>query len=144
MSLQTSLPGVVAADANVVLSSLIGGRARLVFAATSTIRVVGADAVAAEVARHLPAIAARRGLDAQLLLAALSVAPIEWVPEPEYIANRAQAERRIAYRDPEDWPTVALALSRSIPIWSQDKDMDDSGVPTYSTGDLLDLLNADR
>jgi len=144
MSSETSLPPVVVADANVVLSALIGGRARLVFAATTELRVVGAEAVAREVAEHLPSLARRRGLNAQLVVAALSVIPIEWLDESDYASHREEAERRIAARDPEDWQTVAVALARSIPIWSQDKDVQESGVRIYSTGELIELLGTGR
>jgi predicted nucleic acid-binding protein len=96
--------------------------------------------VAEEVAEHLPTLAERRGLDAALLLAALSVMPVEWQPSEIYEAQREEAERRMAGRDPEDWPTVALALVRSLPIWSQDKDMEAAGVTVYTTGELLDAI----
>lgn len=48
----------------------------------------------------------------------------------------------MANRDPEDWPTVALALVRSLPIWSQDKDLHAAGLVVYTTGDLLDAIRA--
>ena len=66
--------------------------------------------------------------------------PVSWQPPKAYESHREEAERRIAKRDPEDWPTVALALARSLPIWSQDKDMAASGLAVYATGDLLDAL----
>ena len=96
--------------------------------------------MAEEVAEHVPAVAERRGLDAALLLAALSVMPVDWQPPAEYEPRRNEAERRMARRDPEDWPTVALALARSLPIWSQDKDMEAAGVTVYTTGELLDAI----
>jgi predicted nucleic acid-binding protein len=67
--------------------------------------------------------------------------PVEWEPLTVYEPRREEAERRMAGRDPDDWPTVALALARSLPIWSQDKDMEAAGVPVYTTGDLLDALS---
>lgn len=96
--------------------------------------------MAEEVAEHVPALAERRGLDAALLLAALSVMPVDWQPPAVYERHREEAERRMAARDPEDWPTVALALARSLPIWSQDKDMEAAGVTVYTTGELLDTI----
>jgi predicted nucleic acid-binding protein len=101
---------------------------------------MAAQAVAEEVAEHLPALAERRGLDVALRLAALSVMPGEWQPPEVYEPQREEAERRMAGRDPEDWPTVALALARSLPIWSQDKDLEAAGVALYTTGDLLDAI----
>jgi predicted nucleic acid-binding protein len=96
--------------------------------------------VAEEVAEHLPTLAERRRLDAALLLAALSIMPIGWQPPEVYEPQREEAERRMAGRDPEDWPTVALALARSLPIWSQDKEMEAAGVTVYTTGELLDTI----
>jgi hypothetical protein len=75
--------------------------------------------VADEVAEHLALLAERRGLDAPLLLAALSVMPVDWQAPEAYEPARPEAEHRMAGRDPDDWPTVALALARSLPIWSQ-------------------------
>jgi predicted nucleic acid-binding protein len=134
------LPSVVVADANVVLSALIGGRARLIFASRRGPACVAAEAVAEEVAEHLPGLAKRRGLDAGLLLAALSVMPVEWLGAAVYEPQRREAQRRMAQRDPEDWPTAALALARSLPIWSQDKDFGVSGLTVYTTGELLDAI----
>jgi len=85
-------------------------------------------------------LAARRGLDASLLLAALSVMPVDWQAPAVYEPEREEAERRMAGRDPEDWPTVALALTRSLPIWSQDKDLEVAGLTLYTTGELLDAI----
>jgi predicted nucleic acid-binding protein len=96
--------------------------------------------VAEEIAEHLPTLAKKRGLDPGLLLAALSIMPIEWQPQRSYESHRLEAERRMANRDPEDWPTVALALARSLPIWSQDKDMKAAGVTVFTTGELLDAI----
>ncbi len=140
MSSQTSPPRAVVADANVVLSALIGGRAREVFASPAGPQCFAAQAVAAEVAEHLPGLAAHRGLDAPLLLAALSVIPVDWQLSGIYEPGRAEAERRIGQRDPDDWPTVALALVLDLPIWSQDKDMRDAGITVYTTGELLDAI----
>lgn len=96
--------------------------------------------MAEEVAEHIPVLAQRRGLDASLLLAALSVMPVDWQPPEVYEPHRQEAKRRMRGRDPDDWPTVALALARSVPIWSQDKDMEAAAVTVYTTGELLDAL----
>jgi predicted nucleic acid-binding protein len=138
--LTISLPPAVIADANVVLSALIGGRARLVIASQQGPKCVATQAVAEEIARHLPRLATKRGLDQALLFAALQVMPIEWKAAADYEDQRAQAEQRIAARDPDDWPTVALALKLDLPVWSQDKDLTDAGLQVFTTGDLLDAL----
>jgi predicted nucleic acid-binding protein len=96
--------------------------------------------VAEEVARHLPKLSAKRGLDQSLLFAALLVMPIDWRPTTDYEARREEALARIAASDPDDWPTVALALELDLPIWSQDKDFGDVGLEVVTTGELLDAL----
>jgi predicted nucleic acid-binding protein len=101
---------------------------------------VATQAVAEEIARHLPRLAAKRGLDQALLLAVLQVMPITWKSASDYEDQRQEAERRIAARDPDDWPTVALALKLDLPVWSQDKDLADAGPEVFTTGDLLDAL----
>ena len=82
----------------------------------------------------MPALSGRRGLDAGLLLAALSVMPVDWQPPAVYEPEREEAERRMAGHDLEDWPTVALALTRSLPIWSQDKDLEVAGLTSTRRG----------
>jgi len=101
---------------------------------------VAAEAVAGEIAEHLPRLAAKRGLDASLLFAALAVMPVDWRPATDYEDHRQEAEARIAERDPDDWPTVALALQLNLPVWSQDKDLSVAGVEVFTTGELLDAL----
>jgi predicted nucleic acid-binding protein len=101
---------------------------------------VAADAVALEIARHIPRLANQRRLDSALLFAALQVMPIEWKPAADYDDRREQAEQRIAARDPDDWPTVALALTLGLPVWSQDKDLTTASVEVFTTGELLDAL----
>jgi predicted nucleic acid-binding protein len=43
-------------------------------------------------------------------------------------------------RDPDDWPTIALALTLGLPVWSQDEDLTTAGVEVFTTGGLLDAL----
>jgi predicted nucleic acid-binding protein len=74
------------------------------------------------------------------MFAALGVMPVEWNVSAEYEDLREEAEERIAARDPDDWPTVALALTLGLPVWSQDKDLTDAGIKVFTTGALLDAL----
>lgn len=66
--------------------------------------------------------------------------PIEWKVAAEYEKLRKEAEGQIGKRDPDDWPTVAVALKLGLPVWSQDKDLGDAGVEVFTTGELLDAL----
>jgi predicted nucleic acid-binding protein len=103
-------------------------------------RCIAPEAVAGEIARHVPCLAAKRKLDPALLFAALQVMPIEWKAASEYEGHREEAEQRIADRDPDDWPTIALALKLHLPIWTQDKDHTDARIELFTTGNLLDAM----
>lgn len=103
-------------------------------------RCLASEAVRREVGEYLPSLVERRGLDADLVLGAFRLLPVEWIAEDGYAEHGAEARRRMAARDPDDWPVVALALSRATPIWSQDRDLEVAGIAVFSTGRLLDLL----
>jgi predicted nucleic acid-binding protein len=64
------------------------------------------------------------------------------VPEAAYTPLEPEARWRIE-RDPQDWPTVALALEAAI--WTEDRDFLGCGVATWTTATLTRLLGgADR
>ena len=65
------------------------------------------------------------------------------VSEAEYGGHEAAARDRIP-RDPNDWPTVALALSMGIGIWTNDYDFFGCGVPVWTTQTLLTHLASGR
>jgi len=100
-------------------------------------RCVAAEAVATEIARHIPRLATQRRLDPALLFAALQVMPVEWKPAANYQGKHDEAEHRIAARDPNDWPTVALAITLGLPVWSQDKDLTTAGLDVSPPANCL-------
>ena len=65
------------------------------------------------------------------------------VTEVEYGQYEAEARDRIP-QDPNDWPTVALALALGIGIWASDRDFFGCGVPVWTTQALLAHLAAGR
>src|SRR5438874_113462 len=58
------------------------------------------------------------------------------VTEAEYGQYEAEARDRIP-RDPNDWPTVALALILDVGVWTIDQDFFGCGVPVWTTETLL-------
>jgi len=63
--------------------------------------------------------------------------------EAEYGQYEAEARDRIQ-QDPNDWPTVALALALGIGIWTSDRDFFGCGVPVWATETLLTHITAGR
>lgn len=58
------------------------------------------------------------------------------IPEEIYGAWREQALLRVP-RDPDDWPTVALAMAVDAAIWTLDADFLGCGIATWTTETLL-------
>jgi predicted nucleic acid-binding protein len=65
------------------------------------------------------------------------------VTEGEYGRYEAEARDRVP-RDPNDWPTVALALAMDASIWTVDEDFFGCGVPVWTTQTLLTHVASGR
>lgn len=118
---------------------MIGGRARLILASPHGPSCVSTQAVAEEIARHLPRLAAKRGLDEAQLLAALQVMPIQSKPATDYEAQQAEAENASPSATLTTGPQ-SRSLTLDLPVWSQDKNLTVAGLEVFTTGDLLDAL----
>jgi len=60
-----------------------------------------------------------------------------------YEQHEQQARQRIALRDPDDWPVVAVALLLDLPIWTEDQDFFGSGTANWTT-DRVELYLQQR
>lgn len=130
----------LAADANVLLSAVLGGRARLVLEHPGVTEVFTAAPTLAEVEEYAAHLARRRRLRADVLLLAVAALPVTVLGPEEYAAQREEASRRIAARDPDDAEILAVALHLGIPLWSNDNDFEAAGVEWYTTAELLAKL----
>jgi predicted nucleic acid-binding protein len=128
------------ADANVLLSAVIGGRAGLVLR-HARVEKVSTPAVAyGEVLEYLPSLARKKKLDLDTLLLACAALPVVVVERGEYDDQLATARQRVAKRDPDDVDVLALALSLNVAVWSNDNDFEDCDVEWHTTAELLKKL----
>jgi predicted nucleic acid-binding protein len=99
--------------------------------------VVTTEANVEEVREYIPVFARRYALTNEFLLNTLAILPIVVCGEHEYVAGLARARQLLADRDPDDVALAALALTREIPVWTNDRDF--TGFPTgvYTTAQLL-------
>ena len=128
------------ADANVLLSAVIGGRAALALRHERVEQVFTPAVAYDEVLEYLPSLARKKGLELDTLLLACAALPITVVEHPDYQEKLPTAKRRIAKRDPDDVDVLALALTLNLPVWSNDNDFEDSGVEWHTTAELLKML----
>jgi predicted nucleic acid-binding protein len=129
----------LAADANVLLAAVLGGRARLVLQYPKIREVLSAEAALAEVQEYALILAWKKRLSIDLVLLAVASLPVT-IRRETYANSISEAKRRIGRRDPDDVEILALALYFQIPMWSNDKDFEDAGVEWYTTEDLLRKL----
>jgi len=140
----TSKPGekpvpAVAADANVLLSAVLGHAALRVFTQTD-LSVLTTQGVLQEVREYLPLVAKQYDMIPQALEGQLRLLAVRECEPEEYAAKLETAKRVIARRDPDDVDLLALALALGVPVWSNDNDFKEAGVEWYTTARLLRRL----
>lgn len=132
----------VVVDASVLVGELLRQRGRALLA-NKGLEVFGAEQVMSEtryeMRRRLGRMTRLTQDQQQSLLGdceqVLKACVVECL-EKEYGLWEAIARERVP-RDPNDWPTVALALRLGADIWTQDADFLGCGIPTWTTETLM-------
>ena len=130
----------LAADAHVLLSAVIGGRAKLILESPQIDEILTVEPIMAEVEEYAGLLARKKRLAEDLVLLAVGALPLTIVARADYAAAIPEAMQRIGQRDPDDAELLALAITFKIPVWSNDKDFEGTGVPWLSTESLLRQL----
>jgi len=133
----------VVADANVLLSAVAGKAAFRVFSEFK-VPVHTTRFNADEVEEYLPFMSRKYDISLETLQLQWKVLPLRIHPPESYGEQLEIATRILASRDPEDAHLLALARALSFPLWSNDSDLADVGVPCYTTARLLKLLSIER
>jgi predicted nucleic acid-binding protein len=124
------------------MAAALRGAARRVFVRAPWLHVVTTEHNISEALEHLPAVAARRDLSVRPLLGALERLPVTLYSPVQYAAAMPRALRLMAERDQDDAHLLALAMTLSVPIWSNDPDLAGLPVVTYPTAVLLKIVGA--
>jgi predicted nucleic acid-binding protein len=132
------------ADANVLLSAVLGGRAKQVLTHPVIEEIFTTAVTFAEVQEYAAVLARKKRLSLDTLLLAVATLPVSVVERELYLAHMAQASKLIGKRDPDDVEVLALALHLGIPLWSNDNDFTESGIEWYTTAELLQKLGTRR
>lgn len=131
----------VVADANVLLSAVIGKAASKVFT-EHDVEVHATRYNLAEVARYLPRLAGKYRLDVDLLRLNLQTLPLVRHDEAAYAPLFEAARAELATRDPDDAHPLALARRLALPLWSNDRDLRGLDIMCLDTARLLAELEA--
>jgi predicted nucleic acid-binding protein len=128
------------ADANVLLSAVLGGRAALVLQHPEVEEVLTTGVTFAEVQEYAVVLGRKKRLPEEMLLLAVASLPVTIVSSDVYRAEMKQARRQLDWRDPDDVEILALALHLRIPLWSNDNDFEGCPVPWMTTAEVLRQL----
>jgi len=136
-------------DANILVGELIRGRGRKLIA-RSELELYMAEQAWSETTYELNKRIEKMigkgvfspSVGKNLLTDAIALAEVKVaiVPHEIYAPYETVARNRIP-RDPNDWFTVALALTLGAAIWTSDNDFLGCGVATWTTDTLLTHLN---
>jgi predicted nucleic acid-binding protein len=132
------IAGVVA-DANVLLSAIVGKSALRVFT-DFAIQVHASQFNADEVTEYLPEMAQKYKLPVELVSLQWKLLPLRLHREEDYEMYLPDALGELKNRDPEDAHVLALARSVGLSIWSNDRDLANVTVECLTTAKLLRAL----
>jgi predicted nucleic acid-binding protein len=137
------MPGkALVVDANILIRAVLGIRTRQVIEAYADTASFFVPEIAYRDAKeHLRTLTVRRGGDPQKSAAFLDalVRVMDLVEYEIFGAFEIEAKKRLAGRDPDDWPILASALALGCPIWTEDTDFFGCGVPTW-TSDRVEIF----
>jgi predicted nucleic acid-binding protein len=137
-------------DANVLVAEIRRARSRVILGHPLPVFIIAEPALSEvrhEMAKRLIVLQGRgyiapdeaHGVQTRLDL--LLAERFTIAPHDHYAHWEAVARARVP-GDPDDWPTVALALAEDAAIWTEDQDFFGCGVATWRTAILLDHLQA--
>ena len=135
-------PEIIVVDANPILSALIGGSASKIFWSSKINVFATAEFILEEVRRYLPKLAAKAGLETEIILMDLALLPLRIHSQSFYKEFLEIAEKLIGERDPKDIDLLALTLKLKAPLWTNDRDFEGTGVQFFPTARLLKLLSS--
>ena len=133
-------PSRIVVDANPILAALLGGQARRVFFETPVQEFAVPETVLSEVREHVPQLASKLGTRPAFLEYALDLLPLRPYRARAYRRTMLEARRRIGSRDPDDVDVLALTLQLRVPLWSNDRDFEGTGVEQMTTADVLKVF----
>lgn len=125
------------ADANVLLSAALGGRARILLEHPAITEILTTEVTLAEVQEYAAQLAVKKRLSLDVVLMAVATLPVQIVEQKVYEKKIPDARRRIGRRDPDDVEILALALHTGFALWSNDNDFENTGVEWFTTAELF-------
>ena len=123
-------------DANILIRAVLGRKVRNTLEKfANSAQFFTPDVCFADARKYLPALFEKRNLPADEALTVLERLTylINTVDANLSEIYELEAKQRIAVRDINDWPIVAVSLMLDCPIWTEDADFFGAGVATWTS-----------
>ena len=133
-------PEKLVVDANPIVSALLGGASRRIFFEADIQLFAVPEFILSEVRAHLPKLSEKLESTETYLEYAPSLLLLSSCPSQTYRQTIPQARQLMRHRDPNDPDVLAITLKLEIPLWTNDRDFEGTGVEQYTTARLLAML----
>lgn len=123
-------------DANILIRAVLGQKVRnTIQKYADSAEFFTPDVCFADARKYLPPLFEKRNLPVDEAIAVLEglTAIIAAVDANLYEIYEVEAKQRIAIRDIDDWPIVAVSLMLNCPVWTEDADFFGTGVATWTS-----------
>jgi len=131
---------IIVVDANPILSGLIKGNSIKIFWKKDIKVFATTEFTVEEIKKYIPRLAHKSGLPEEILFFDLALLPLKIYSKEFYRDKMEQAKEKIGKRDPKDIDLLALALELRAPLWTNDRDFEDTGVEVFPTAKLFKFL----
>ena len=134
------VPKRIVVDANILIRAVLGRRVRqLLESHCEEVDFYAAEANVDEAAFYLAEVLAKKhhlrdNAWRPVWESVMSIVHV--IPTDTLAGLESKAKARIASRDINDWPAVAVALLLGCPVWTEDQDFLGSGIATWTTATI--------
>lgn len=123
-------------DANILMRAVLGKKVKpLLEKHYADVQFFAPEVCYQDAKKYLPPLFKKKNLEEEDAIAALEelMRLVNIVDMGAYGLHEIEAKQRIAIRDIDDWPVVAVALMLNCPVWTEDADFFGTGIATWTS-----------